>query len=73
MENPMKMDDLGVPPFTQTPLCMFSLPARDSQFIAMNFTSDSLRTDAAFTDLLSKAPSDGLRATNQSDPNVGML
>eukprot|EP00434_Breviolum_minutum_P028521 symbB.v1.2.025229.t1/scaffold2429.1/size79298/9 len=32
-----------------------------------------LRTDAAFTDLLSKAPSDGLRATNQSDPNVGML
>ena len=64
MENPIKMDDLGVPPFTETPLCVFSLPA---------LASDSLRTDAAFTDLLSKAPSDGLRATNQSDPNVGML
>ena len=27
MENPIKMDDLGVPLFTETPLCMFSLPA----------------------------------------------
>ena len=26
LENPIKMDDLGVPPFLETPICVYEIP-----------------------------------------------
>ena len=38
MENPIKMDDLGVPLFSETPICIIFLPLGRSFFGLKNTT-----------------------------------